>query len=136
MPVWPWEPLLQGLTSLSESQVKGLLKIQSTLTISVRTQGTQACIHIGEYILFPIEDDITSNISKWKLWQLKEEKLRLPRGDIEKGVAKSVHKYYVSLPSAEAHHTTHPTGGIYGVAQKIHFKLVEKIHQLVKELQK
>ena len=37
----------------------------------------------------------------------------------------------VSLPSAEAHHTTHPTGGIYGMAQKIHPKLVEKIHQLV-----
>ena len=44
-----------------------------------------------------------------------------------------MHKYYISLPSAEAHHTTHPTGGIYGMAQKIHPKLVEKIHQLVSE---
>ena len=41
--------------------------------------------------------------------------------------------YYVSLPSAEAHHTTHPTGRIYGMAQKIHPKLVKKIHQLVSE---
>ena len=39
----------------------------------------------------------------------------------------------VSLPFAEAHHTTHPTGGVYGMAQKVHPKLLEKIHQLVSE---
>ena len=38
--------------------------------------------------------------------------------------------YYVSLPTIEAHHLTHPTGGIYGMAQKMHPKLVEKIYQL------
>lgn len=48
-------------------------------------------------------------------------------------MAKCVCKYYVSLPSAKAHHNTHPTGRIYGMAQKVHPKLVEKIHQLVSE---
>ena len=80
-----------------------------------------------------IEDDITKNMSKWKLRQLKEEKIRIVRNDIEKGIAKSVRKYYVSLPSTEAHHTTHPTGGVYRMAQKVHPKLLEKIHQLVSE---
>ena len=42
-------------------------------------------------------------------------------------------KYYVSLPTAQAHHSIHPTGGIFGMAQKLHPKLVEKIHQLVSE---
>ena len=42
-------------------------------------------------------------------------------------------KYYVSLPTAQAHHSIHPTGGIFGMAQKVHPKLVEKIHQLVSE---
>ena len=37
------------------------------------------------------------------------------------------------MPTAEAHHTTHPTGGIYGMAQKVHPKVIEKIHQLVSE---
>ena len=41
--------------------------------------------------------------------------------------------YYVSLPTTEAHHLTHPTGGIYGMAQKMHPNLVEKIYQLVNE---
>ena len=72
-------------------------------------------------------------MSKCKLRLLKEEKLQVLRDDIEKGVAKSVRNYYASLPSAEAHHTIHPTDGIYGMAQKVHPKLVEKIHQLVSE---
>ena len=109
-------------------------KLPRLRTQGTRKQGCKACIHIREYILFPeysIGGDITSKVSKWKLRQLKEEKIRILRDDIEKGVAKSVHKYYVSSPSAKAHHTTHPTGGIYGMAQKVHPKLVEKIHQLV-----
>ena len=61
------------------------------------------------------------------------EKLKLLKGDIERGVAKTTRKYYVSLPTVEAHHSTRPTGGIYGMTQKVHPKLVEKIHQLVSE---
>ena len=111
-------------------------KLPRLRTQGTRKQGCRACIHIREYVLFSeysIEDDITKNMSKWKLRQLKEEKIRILRNDIEKGIAKSVRKYYVSLPSAEAHHTTHPTGGVYGMAQKVHPKLLEKIHQLVSE---
>ena len=112
------------------------MKAPRLRTQGTRKQGCKACIYISEYILFPeysIEEDIVSKVSKRKLRQLKEEKLGVLRDDIKKGVAKSMHKYYVSLPSAEAHHTTHPTGGINGMAQKIHPKLVEKIHQLVSE---
>ena len=111
-------------------------RLPRVCTQGTRKQGCKACIHIREYILFPeysIEGDIASKLSKWKLRQLREEKLRVLKDDIEKGIAKSVHKYYVSLPTAEAHHTTHPTGGIYGMVQKVHPKLVEKIHQLVSE---
>ena len=31
-------------------------------------------------------------------------------------------KYYVSLPTAQAHHSIHPTGGVFGMAQKVHPK--------------
>ena len=29
-------------------------------------------------------------------------------------------KYFVSLPTEEAHHQTHLTGGMHGMAQKVH----------------
>ena len=67
----------------SENQTKNLLKMQwlpRLGTQGTRKQGCKACIHIREYILFPeycIEDDIT----KWKLQQLKEVKLRILRDD-------------------------------------------------------
>ena len=130
------------ITKTSENQAKGLLKDATDMktpwlrTQGTRKQGCKACIHIREYILFPeysTEDDIASKVSKWKLQQLKEEKLRFLRDDIEKGVAKGVRKYFVFLPSAEAHHTTHPTGGTYG---KYTLNWWRKfISWLVKELQ-
>ena len=42
-------------------------------------------------------------------------------------------KYFVSLPTSEAHNKTHPTGAIAGAAQKIHPLLSQKIESLVKE---
>ena len=105
-------------------------------TKGTRKKGCKACIKIREYILYPdykIDSTIVSSSSKWKVRQLKEEKLRNLKVDLEQGVAKGKPMYYVSLPTIEAHHLTHPTGGIYGLAQKIHPKLVEKIYQLVSE---
>ena len=52
-------------------------KLPRLRTQGTRKQGCRACIHIREYVLFSeysIEDDITKNMSKWKLRQLKEEK--------------------------------------------------------------
>ena len=40
-------------------------------------------------------------------------------------------KYYVSLPSEEAHHKTHMTGGMHAMAQRVHPKVIIKIHELV-----
>ena len=44
---------------------------------------------------------------------------------VKHGTIKSVHGYYVSLPSAEAHHQTHLTGVVFGMTQKVHPRLVE-----------
>ena len=115
---------------------KKKIKLPRLRTQGTRKQGCKASIHIREYIIYPdysIKDGVANTLSKWKLRILKEENLKLLRGDIEKGLAKSVRKYYVSLPTAQAHHSIHPTGGIFGMAQKVHPKLVEKIHQLVSE---
>ena len=40
-------------------------------------------------------------------------------------------KYFVSLPTAEAHHQCHPTGREVAMAQRVHPKIIDKIYQLV-----
>lgn len=111
-------------------------KLPRLRTQGTRKQGCKACIFIREYVIFPdygIDNEVARKLSNWKLRQLKEEKLKVLRCDIKRGVTKGTHKYYISLPTNEAHHSTHPTGGIYGMAQKVHPKLIEKVHQLVSE---
>lgn len=116
---------------INEEVKKHRLRMQGT-----QKKGCKACIKIREYILYPdykIDSTIVSSSSKWKVRQLMEEKLCNLKVDLKQGVAKGKPMYYVSLPTTEARHLTHPTGGIYGMAQKMHPNLVEKIYQLVNE---
>ena len=111
--------------SKKESSQNEKKKFPRVRTQGTRKQGCKAHIQVREYILYPeysLEEEVASKSSKWKLRLVREEKLKALKHDIERGVANSVRKYYVSLPTAEAHHTTHPTGGIYGMAQKVHPK--------------
>ena len=39
----------------------------------------------------------------------------------------------VFLPTKEAHHQTHQTGGMHGMAQRMHPKLAQKIRELVSD---
>ena len=40
-------------------------------------------------------------------------------------------KYFVSLPTEEAHHKCHPTKGIMGFSQRVHPELIAKIQEFV-----
>ena len=40
-------------------------------------------------------------------------------------------KYFVSLPTEEAHHKCHPTKGIMGLSQRVHPELIAKIQEFV-----
>ena len=40
-------------------------------------------------------------------------------------------KYFVSLPTTDAHHQCHSTGREVAITQRIHPNIIEKIHQLV-----
>ncbi len=42
-------------------------------------------------------------------------------------------KYYVLLPTVQAHGNYHPTSGLAGFAQRVHPKITEKINTLVGE---
>ena len=101
----------------------------------LRLQGTRkiscsAHIQSIKYTLYPeykIGEEALSNGSKWKLRQIREKKLEQLRGD---GSPKTVTKWFVSLPTNEAH-TNHPTGTDIAFAQKIHPLLAKKITELV-----
>ena len=44
-------------------------------------------------------------------------------------------KYFVLLPTKEAHESYHPTSGPAGFAQRVHPKIIEKINLLVREVE-
>ena len=44
---------------------------------------------------------------------------------------KQLIKYFISLPTEEAHHQTHPTGASVALVQEIHPQVISKIHELV-----
>ena len=41
------------------------------------------------------------------------------------------HRYFVKLPTEEAHHKCHPTKGVMGLSQRVHPELIAKIQELV-----
>ena len=111
-------------------------KERPTKSGHTRLQGTRkiGCpthITIKTLVLFPkykIEDPFS--FSSRKLKEIKKEQLRQLQ---EASEVKSEIKYYVVLPTKEAHHSVHDTEGIIGYAQRMHPKLSEKVHDLVSE---
>ena len=99
--------------------------------------GCPAHIEIKVYEVFPeysIFDSVLTQTSRRALRMLKEEKMMHLRMALSKKEnVKSTKKYFVSLPTSEAHDKTHSTGAIAGAAQKIHPLISQKIESLVKE---
>ena len=74
---------------------------------------------------------MTSNkaMRKTKAARLSELRNALEQGE-KTAVTK---KYFVLLPTAEAHHLCHPTGREVGMAQRVHPNVIHKIQELVLE---
>ena len=63
---------------------------------------------------------------------LREKSLKSLRAALSSSDAIEVlHRYFVSLPTEEAHHKCHPTKGAMGFSQRIHPELIAKIQELV-----
>lgn len=61
-----------------------------------------------------------------------EEQMKLLREAIKTGSnVKVIHKYYLKLPTEEAHHQYHPTQGLMGLSQRVHPELIVKVQELV-----
>ena len=84
-----------------------------------RKQGCTAHIELTEYVTYPLFQIPAESMSKKKERKVKEELLLELRKGIQSGEIKSVSKYFVSLPSDEAHHKCHPTGKEAGMAQRV-----------------
>ena len=82
--------------------------------------------------MYPDHRVSTDTQNKWQQRKAQEEMLTRLRQDLTDGKAvKTATKYYVSLPAEEAHHKSHKTGGMHAMAQRVHPKVIMKIHELV-----
>ena len=99
-----------------------------------RKKGCTAHVTIREFKIFPEYKVIPKpDLSNRQLRALKEESIKDLQKDQLSGEVKSFSKYYVCLPTEEAHHGTHETRGQMCMTQKIHPVLIRKIHELVGE---
>ena len=107
---------------------KKRLKLQGSRKI-----GCHAHIRTHTYTLYPdfqLSPDESQGVSKHKLRQLKEEKLRAAREAIATGGVKTIQKHFVSLPTEQAHQG-HPVGQAASFCQRIHPIIINKISELV-----
>ena len=104
-----------------------------------RKIGCRAHIEITEYIIYPqykvsADQERKTHLSNKALRKMKEEKLSELRQTLGKGEKPAItKKYFVSLPTEEAHHQCHPTGREVAMAQRVNAKVIQKIHELVLE---
>ena len=100
-----------------------------------RKKGCKAHINIVEFNLHPeysIKQSISSGVSQNQIQKIREESLYELRNSFESGKAPMItKKYFVSLPTEEAHHKCHPTKGIMGFSQRVHPELIAKIQEFV-----
>lgn len=99
-----------------------------------RKIGCKAHIVLREYILYPDYKVAYSYNSKRQERLEKEKMLKQLRANLDlRGKVQSESKYYVSLPTEEAHHNTHPTRGAHTMAQRVNPNVAQKIYELVAE---
>ncbi len=91
-------------------------------------------MEVKSFTLYPdfaVSKGEKEGLSKWKLRCLQEERIKSLKIELAKGQpVKSLTRYFISLPSEEAH-SGHPTGqpAVYG--QKLHPLVAQKIAEMV-----
>ena len=84
------------------------------------------------YPQYTVKSMITPDLSQKKIQSICEDRLKSLREALMSNEdVEVVHKYFVSLPTEEAHHKCHPTKGVMGLSQRVHPEVIAKIHELV-----
>ena len=69
---------------------------------------------------------------EFKIRSIRENSLKSLKQQLSSSkVPEVIHKYYISLPTEEAHHEYHPTKGVMGLSQRVHPELIAKIQEYV-----
>jgi len=100
---------------------------------STRKIGCPAHIEIHEYEIFPEYEVATDGLKQHEVKKYREEALADLRAAIKSdNKVKTLTKYFISMPSNEAHEKTHPVGQQAGMGQKVHPAVINKISELVR----
>lgn len=84
------------------------------------------------YPEYSVGDLLLQDMLPKQVHRVKEESLKSLRDTLQQNVdVQTTKKYYISLPTQEAHHSCHPTAEIMGFSQRVHPELIIKIHELV-----
>ena len=115
------------------SAISGRTHVQGTRKI-----GCPAHVHIHELTLFPSfsapSEPGMCSLGSRKLKQIKAKKVTELKESLAMGKKlETVTKYFILLPTVEAHQKYHPTSGPAGIALKVHPKIIDKINTLVGE---
>ena len=105
------------------------LRLQSTRKI-----GCPAHVVVKHYTLFPeyaIHPDDIEGKSKYNLRLLKEQTLKKLQNEIESGCIKQTTRYWLSLPTVEAHEKAHPVKQAAVFSQKVNPAVAQMIAELV-----
>ena len=105
------------------------LCLQSTHKI-----GCPAHVVVKHYTPFPeyaIHPDDIEGKSKYNIRLLKEQKLKKLQNEIESGCVKQATRYWLSLPTLEAHEKTHPVKQAAVFSQKVNPAVAQMIAELV-----
>jgi len=99
--------------------------------------GTQHTNNVYELRLYPgfrVPDESAATLGTRGLKEMKRNQCYELQKALRSGTKVDTQtKYFVLLPGIKAHEAFHPTSGAACFAQKIHPKLVEKVHELVAE---
>jgi len=109
----------------------------------IKLQGTRkirctASVKINTFIFYPeysVHSEVSKNLTKKQERKVKESILKKFKEKLgsnqEVSTVLKTYKHFISLPTSEAHHQTHPTGTSVALVQKVHPLLIQKIHELV-----
>ena len=95
-----------------------------------RKKGCEAHIQIVEF-KFSMKLMMSTELSQKRIRIIREDHLKALREIFFDEGLQVEHRYFVKLPTEEAHHKCHPTKGVMGLSQRVHPVLIAKIQEFV-----
>ena len=99
-----------------------------------RKKGCEAHIQIVEFIIYPkfsMKLMMSTELSQKRIRIIREDHLKALREIFFDEGLQVEHRFFVKLPTEEAHHKCHPTKGVMGLSQRVHPVLIAKIQEFV-----